>query len=724
MRSRLPSYTLLSLALLACISSPALAQDNRHDPKDLDAVVVRATPLARTAEDLALPVEVLAGERLDEARAGSLGETVNRLPGIQSSYFGPGVGRPVIRGLDGARVQVLNDGLGSGDVSTVSVDHAVTIEPFLANQIEVLKGPATLLYGSGAIGGAVNVIDGRIPEQATAEPLEGRAELRAGSAANERTGMLRLDGTSSSGAMVFHFDALHRQTGDYDIPGAAVLEHDHDGDDHGHDHGEPAYGTLPNSFVRTDSAALGISRVGERGFLGVSYSMFSTRYGVPGHVHPDHDDHDHDHDHDDHDHGHDDHDHDDVHVVMDQRRTEVRGGLDDLGMFESLRVKLARTEYTHTEYEGPAIGTVFDNDSLEGRIELAHRPLGGWSGAFGLQLSRRDFSAVGAEAFVPDSRTRDTGLFWIGTRSAGPFELELGARYDDNRITPVGQSARDFGASSLSAAARWNASDDFHLSLGLDRAQRSPGAEELYSDGLHVATSSYEFGDADLDLETSNRIELGVHWHRDSLRLGAAIYHLRYDDFIYQAETGIVDGGLPVRVWNQADARFTGAEADLDWAFAQNESGDWSLRMFADLVRGKLVGHGSRSVSFAVPHGDHSHNYTVDIAQYGNLPRIAPARLGTELRWRSPDGSWRAGAGAVRYASQDDVAEHEAPSPGYTLVNADLTWHVDRATGSAWEMYLSGNNLLNREARPHGSFIRDLAPLPGRNLSAGIRVLF
>src|SRR5690606_23364694 len=437
-------------------------------------------------------------------KASSLGETVNRLPGIQSSYHGPGVGRPIIRGMDGARVQVLRDGLSSGDVSTVSVDHAVTIEPFLANQIEVLKGPATLLYGSGAIGGAVNVIDGRIPEEATFQPLEGRAELRAGSVADERTGMLRLDGTSASGRMVFHFDALHRETGDYRIPGHAELEPE--GDD-------PAYGRLPHSFLRTDSAAVGASWVGDRGFLGAGYSLFNSRYGVPGHAHPEHDhDHDHGHDHDD---GHGDHGDHGVHIVMDQRRSEVRGGLDALGGFQGLRVKLARNEYTHTEYEDGAIGTVFDNDSVEGRLELVHQPLGGWNGAFGLQFSRREFNAVGAEAFVPDSKSRDGGVFWIGERGFDAVDLELGARYDRNRIDVVAGPSRDFDALSLSAAARWHFGEKLHLSFGLDRAQRTPTAEELHSDGMHVATRSHEFGDAALGMETANRGELGMHWHHN-----------------------------------------------------------------------------------------------------------------------------------------------------------------------------------------------------------------
>src|SRR5690606_21721298 len=274
----IPRRLASALALALCTLPALAAQDDpRHaEIKDLDEVMVRATPLPQTAESLTRPVEVLAGSRLDEVRAATLGETVNRLPGVQSSYFGPGVGRPIIRGLDGARVQVLSDGLAAGDVSTVSVDHAVSIEPFLADQVEVLKGPSTLLYGSGAIGGAVNVVEGRIPEQATATPLQGRAELRAASGNDERTGMLRLDGTSSSGNLVFHVDALHRETGDYDIPGHAGIEAPHD-DDHDDDHDEgdhdaDAGGTLANSAMRTDSAAFGLSWIGERGFLGVGSS--------------------------------------------------------------------------------------------------------------------------------------------------------------------------------------------------------------------------------------------------------------------------------------------------------------------------------------------------------------------------------------------------------------------------------------------------------------------
>ncbi len=713
-----PLAIALALALFAPVAAAGSQDDPRHDkPETIDTIEVHATPLSGTAEDLARPVEVLSGERLDEAKANSLGETVNKLPGVQASYFGPGVGRPIVRGLDGARVQVLSDGLGSGDVSTVSVDHAVSIEPFLANQIEVLKGPATLLYGSGAIGGAVNVVDGRVPERLTDQPLEGRAELRAGSVNDEGTGMLRVDGSTERFA--FHVDALHRGTGDFEIPGhaesAALMA------EHGEAPDPAEAGLLPNSFVRTDGAAIGLSWIGDRGFVGGAYSLFNTRYGVPGHAHA-HE-------------GEETEDagqaEDGVRIEIDQRRNELRGGIDGLGPFESLRLKLASTGYTHTEFEGDAIGTVFDNDSTEARAELVHPAWAGWKGAFGLQWGARDFAAIGAEAFVPGSRSRDGGLFWIGEHTFGEaFMLELGARHDRNRIdvddaavTATGPAPdRDFDTTSASAALKWEATEAMHLTIGLDRAQRSPTAEELYSNGLHVATASIEIGTPGLDVETANRAELGLHWHHGPVDISAALYQVRYDDFVYLADTGIEEHDGPVRLWTQGDARFTGAEAEVNWTIAENGTGNWDLRVFGDAVRGKLDGKGTRDASFALTHEGETETLTATLPLDGNLPRMVPSRVGGELRWEL--GQWRASIGAVRYARQDDVASDESATPGYTLADAHVAWHMDTAGGNAVELFLDGSNLLDEEARPHTSFLKDLVPLPGRGFVFGVRTFF
>lgn len=698
MRSR-PRAVAIAALLGTPAALPAWAQDHAERARELDTVVIQATPLRQLSEGTARPVEVLTGPALDDRRAATLGETVAGLPGVQSSYFGAGVGRPIIRGLEGPRVQVLSEGLSSQDVSTVSVDHAVTIEPFLADQVEVLKGPSTLLFGSGAIGGAVNVVDGRIHEQQL-EGIGGRAELRGNTVADERAGMFRID--AGNGPWVFHADAWYRRTDDYRIPGEAE-RHDeehghafgHDDDDHGHDHG----GRLENSATRNRGGAVALSRVGERGFLGVALSRFESRYGLPGHGH-----------HHDDGHGHDlpagirapgdeEEAHGAVTLDMRQDRANLKAGLDaPFAGHEALRVRLSHSDYTHTEFEGDEVGTVFGNQALEVRVELVHGEVGGWRGAYGVQAGRRDFEAVGEEAFVPGSRGSDIGLFVVERREWDRFNLEVGGRLERNRISPDtdDHGSASFTGVSASAAAEWRFTDDLHLRLGLDRAQRAPSAEELFSEGEHVATQAIELGDAGLGKETANNIELGLHWHGERVDFRASVYRTRFDDFIFLADTGEEDDGLPVRQWSQADADFQGAEAEVKVTLAENASGRHQLRLLADTVRGELRD------------GD-------------NLPRIAPGRWGIGYGWSR--GAWRASASALRHRGQERVAAFETATPGHTLVDADLAWSF-MAGDTELELFAQGRNLTDREARVHTSFLKDQAPLPGRSLAVGLRAFF
>lgn len=710
---------LAAAVALACLALPAAA----HEPTELPAVQVTASPLPGDAESQARPVEVLEGAALDRARAATLGETVSGLPGVQSTYFGPGVGRPVLRGLDGPRVQVLASGMGSRDASTVSADHASAVEPFLADQIEVLKGPATLLFGSGAIGGAVNVVDGRIARAVPERPLSGRAELRGNTVNGERTGMFRLDGVSG-GNLVLHVDGLLRDTGDYDIPGLARAHAGH-GDDHEHDRGEEARGTLPNSAQQTRAGGVGATWLGGRGYLGLAASTYRSDYGIPpgAHVHAG-DDHGHDHDHDDDAHAHGDDHAPRVRIDLAQDRVELKGGVyAPTAFLERVDLHGAWSDYEHLELEDGLAGTRFASRGHDLRLQAVQRPLAGWRGAFGVQQGRVDFAAAGAEAFVPSTLTENLGLFVLQDRSFGPLKLELGARHDRVEVTPAGAApARRFGATNLSAAAIWRLAPALDLRFGLDRSERAPTREELYAAGLHVATGSIEIGDAGLDTERARRAELGLHAHGERFDLELAVYRSRFDDFIHLADTGIHEHDTPVRLWTQADAVFTGAEAEAVLHLADNATGAWDLRLFGDYVRGELDGSGSREVAFAVPHGDHFHRYRTELANDGNLPRIAPPRVGASLAW-TLDG-WRASLGAVRYQRQDDVAANEEPSPGYTLVDAHLAYRWDRGDGNSWEVFLDGTNLGDEEARPHTSLLRDYAPLPGRAVAFGVRVWF
>ncbi|ADV28084.1 TonB-dependent receptor [Pseudoxanthomonas suwonensis 11-1] len=720
--ARAPLAAALALACLA-LSAPALAHD---DPTDLPALQVTASPLPGDAESLTRPVEVLQGETLDDARGATLGETVARLPGVQTSYFGPGVGRPILRGLDGPRVQVLASGLGSQDASTVSADHAASVEPFLADQIEVLKGPATLLFGSGAIGGAVNVVDGRIAREVPEAPLSGRAELRGNTVNHERSGMFRLDGVSG-GNLVLHADGLVRDTDDYRIPGQAHATHAEGEDEAGHD--TPA-GHLANSAMQTRAAGLGLTWFGEAGYLGVAASTYRSEYGIPPgahvHAHPHDDDHDHDHDHGgdgEEEHGHEAHEAD-VRVDLRQDRLELKGGIYNPASFlERIDFHGAWSDYEHVELEGHEVGTRFTSRGHDARLQAVQQELAGWRGAFGLQSTRVDFGAVGAEAFVPGTVTRSTGVFVLQEKSAGPLKMEFGARHDRVELDPQGANPqRSFGATSLSASAIWKLTPALDLRFGADRSERAPTQEELYASGLHVATASLEIGDARLETESALRGEIGLHAHHSRFDLELSVYRSRFDDFIHLADTGVSEDGVPVRLWTQAGAVFTGAEAEAIVHLADNASGRWDLRLFADHVRGSLDGSGSRTAAFGVPHADHLHAYTVELDNGGPLPRIAPGRFGASLGWDHE--GWRASLGAVRYRAQDRVARNEEPSPGYTLVDAHLSYGWDQAEGGRWEVFLDGSNLTDAEARPHTSLLREYAPLPGRAVAFGIRAWF
>lgn len=665
----MPRQHLLALAIAAFLAPAAvLAQASArttNGARALETITVTADPLALPGDELLQPTEVLAGAALDEQRAGTIGETVARLPGVQSSYFGPGVGRPIIRGLEGPRVQVLSDGIAALDVSTLSVDHAVSVDPFLADQIEVLKGPATLLYGSGAIGGVVNIVDGRIPSQPV-EGIGGRVELRGGDVNNVRSGVARID--AGNGSFALHADYLKRSGDNFDAPGG---------------------GELDNTQSEVDSRAVGVAWTGDRGHLGAALSRYDNRYGIP----PEQDE-------------------DDtsgsarakggegeIELDMQQQRIDIDGVLrDPFAGFESLGVRIGHNDYEHAEIilDSGEVGTRFLNEAIEGRIEAVHAPLGAWRGALGVQSSRRAFEAIGDEAFVPPSVTRDTGVFVVERAEFEPFSVELGARYDSQSIDLDAGGGTDHSAYSLSAAGQWDFSDRWHATLNLDRAQRAPQAEELYSDGPHEATGSFEIGDANLVEETSNQVELGLHWHSGTIEAKVAGYYNRFDDFIYLVDTGAEEDGLPVRQWTQDNARFFGFEGEFKAQLADTAFGRFDARVFADTVRGNL-------------------------RDGGDLPRIAPSRLGGSIDWSYDQ--WRAGLGAIGYARQDRVAELESPTSGYTLVDANLSYAFKLAA-SDLELFAVARNLTDRSARIHTSLLKDRAPLPGRGIAIGVRAYF
>jgi iron complex outermembrane receptor protein len=670
-----PPFALISVAVLA-----NSAQAQTHEAAD--EIIVTGVPRDRAAGELAQSVTVVASDELDRVRAATLGETLANQLGVSSSYFGAGASRPIIRGLGGARVQMLQDGSDAMDTATLSDDHAVTVEPIAADQIEIFRGPTTLLYGSGAVGGVINTVTTRIPDRAPEDGFEGAFELRGDSVAQARGGAVRLDGGRERFA--WHFDAGRRESDDYDIPGFAQPQAnfaDADPD-------EP-YGYVPNSAAESESAAFGASWLGDGGFLGLGLNTFDTIYGIPGHHH---------------EHSEEEHEAEaepPVRIDLTQRRFDARGGWNGLpGIVEGVTVRLAAVDYEHVELEGDEIGTRFMNDAGELRVELLHRPFGSWSGAFGVQIGEREFAALGAEAFVPPVDTSSRGLFVVEQLELEAWEISLGARVDSLEHTPSNGLPRfDEHATSFSfgGVRPFGAGLAFVTTVAL--SERLPVAEELYSDGPHLATGVVQVGDAALREETARHLDVGVRGELEQLGWSVTTFRTRYDDFIYLADTGAVDAEseLPVFAYTQAAADFSGFEAELFVPLLDDGRRAVDLRLFADYVRGELTSGEA-------------------------LPRLPPLRYGGRFEYH--DERLLVGLEATRYDEQDEVAPFEDATPGYLLLNADLRWRLLGVSAMELELFANASNLGDEEARKHTSFAKDRAPLPGRNYAFGVRSRF
>ncbi|WP_193074082.1 TonB-dependent receptor [Pseudomonas sp. FME51] len=671
------AITLAGLAGLAAWSAPLLAAS---EPAALPDTVVRASALNSQVADMSAASVVLQGDDLVKRRAATLGDTLSGLPGIHSSGFGPGVGRPVIRGLEGSRVKVLSDGVDVMDASTSSPDHAITSDMLLLEQVEVIKGPATLMYGGGAIGGVVNLIDRRVPTYVPERGVEADLELRGNSVADERAGAFGI--TAGTGQFALRLEGSKSDADPYSIPGSPSRQ---DG-----------------AFNESDAAGLGLSWVGDRGYIGIAYSEQNREYGLLAHEHADCHTHGptwHCGGHDD---GHDDHDHDSEHgaafIDMQQQRWDLRGEYrDPFAGFERVRLRMAHTDYQHEEIEGSEVGTRFDNQGSEARLELTHKPIAGWRGVIGGQTSRRDFSALGEEAYVPATLTANHALFLLEELQLGDWRYEWGLRHEWQNID-VKRSARDVShrGTSLSAGTTWRFAPDYALFANLSRSQRLPTAEELYAMGPHAATRTVEQGNANLKEETGYNMEIGLRKLSGRLTYSLSAFRNQVDDFIYAADAGYDPGGhYRVVEYQQDDAVLQG----LEGSFGIQATDSLKVTLFGDTVRGKLRDGG------------------------GDLPRIPADRYGVRLEQRLTSHV-DAELEGYRVRRQSDIADHESETGAYTMLTAGLSYHGYSQSGMNYLLYARANNLLDDKARQHTSFIKDDVLLPGRNLTVGMRLSF
>ena len=667
-----------------------------------EEIVVTASADARDPLDLASPTVSLSGQELALRLESSLGETLSGEPGISSTFFGPGSSRPIIRGLTGDRVRMLEGGLGTGDASGVSADHAVTADPGQAERIEVIRGPATLLYGSSAVGGVVNVIDERIPSSRATGGVTGSLELRGGTVSDERSGSVNLNG--GSGNWAWHVDAIARESEDYEVPGFARLEEDegeHEEDEHDE---EAPFGTVPNTSIDSEGGRAGVSYFfGDKGFFGVSFSGFEANYGLPGGL-----EHGDEHEEDEHEEdGHEEDGHEEgvpVRIDMQQRRVDLRGEVNrPFSGFEALRLRLGGTDYEHLELEGEEPGTFFFNESLEGRVELvqSRRELTGGKvhgGSIGLQVFDRDFEAIGAEAFLPKTTTNRWALFTLQELEAGSVRWQFGARFESQDTDPSSDVSSSTSHDGLSASVGlvWKARETFSLAASLARSVKLPAAEELYSNGLHVATQAFEVGDPNLGEESGLGLDLSFRLATERVSGELTLFRQDFSDFIFQAFTGGEEEGFPVVHYSQGDAELTGVELKARVELYESEGHHLHLQLVGDLVNAELDAG-------------------------GNLPRIPPMRLGGGLHYHSE--TWNASAEVRWVDDQTDVAINEAPTDGYTLVNASIGYRF-LFQNQILDVLLRGRNLTDEEARSHTSFLKNVAPLPGRDVSLALKFLF
>ncbi len=696
---------LLATAALV-VALPAAAQDagRARDPHRADDLIVTA-PIRQTEADVLQGTSVLSGENLTRELRPSIGETLARLPGVSATSFGPNASRPILRGFQGDRIRVLTDGIGSIDVSNTSVDHAVIIDPLLAERVEVLRGPTALLFGTSAVGGVVNVIDRRIPRALPQDGYRVDAIANYGSAANERSVGGAAD-VAVAGPLVLHVDGSYLKSDDLRVGGFVLsrraraaalasggLPQDPDAEPIDFAANAGLRGKLPNTAAETWTAGAGASIVTDGGMIGASYSHYDSLYGLPVRyaTAPGQEQ-------------------EAPRLDVAQDRYDLRAEVTPHGGFvDAIRLRAAHANYRHFELEEDgAIGTAFYNKGIEGRLEIAQAKRGGWQGASGVQYVSRSFDVVGDEAFLPRNDTQQVGVFTLQQFDMGRFKAEGGLRYESTSLTakPSGgrffEGTRQFDTLSGSLGAAYEIADEVQIGLNASRTERAPSAEELFANGPHAGTQAYELGNPNFRAEKSWGLEATLHAHRGAFSLDASAYYNWFDDYIYEAQVAAAtcvaasggDVDLPCFQYNQAKARYWGFEADA------------SLRL------GQVGGH----TIVADVIGDYVRATVVD---QGPVPRIPPLRL---LGGLEAQGDRTTARVEVEHAfEQDRIAQFETPTDGYTLVNASLAFKPwggnDRRS-----ILLAANNIFDVEARRHSSVLKDFAPLAGRDIRVTLRL--
>ena len=639
-------------------------------------IVAPSIGVEESNNSLPLPAaHLLNGRELSMRREATLGETLNDIPGITSSYFGPNASRPIIRGMEGDRAQILQNGIGVMDASSASPDHAVGVDPMVAEQVEVIRGPASLIYGVGNVGGLINVTDHRIPK----EPLDGvlgRGEAKYGGADNERSGVAVID--AGNGAFAIHADAYQRNTDDIKIPKSAAEKLITRGyADH------TSNNRLLNSAAESNGGALGASLIFDRGYAGISFAQSNSFYGTVAEPN--------------------------VKIDMTNNRWDFASELSNInGFINTAKFTLAYTDYQHQEIENGLVGTTFLNRGLEGRMEAKHANIGNLNGLIGLQFGDNRFQALGNEAFMPSTQTDKQGLYIYENLGMGDLSLSAAGRLDYNQIHSAGgerfgpASDVSFTPINFSVSTQYSINPSWKFNLNLTHAERAPAATELFAHGAHLATNQYQIGNPELGKEISNGIEAGLDWKTDKFSASFNAYYNQFSRFIAGFGTGrsvdalgALGGGLSETEIKGVSAEFKGIEAQAKFRVYEGLGDiDWSLR--GDYVKATNESTGNP------------------------LPRIAPMRIGTGFEYQLHQ--FNSKLDILHGFKQDRLATYETATDSYTLVNATISYQLTPLYQTVHlETFVKLRNLLDQDIRDHSSYLKEIAPMGGRSLLIGIR---
>jgi len=651
-------HTLLALAAPEAAPPAAAAAQ----PRPVETIVVTASSLGDPSDAISQGVAVInRGEALQASISGGIGETLAGIPGVRSTFYGVNASRPIVRGLGEDRIRLVLNGLQGIDASTISPDHAPAIDGLDAEGIEILKGPAALRYGGNAVGGVVNIVDGRLPTKLPEKPFAGEIFLAGSKAEDAGTAAFKLVGTRGNG--VLRVDGFRREGQDYKIPGfsqTAALRAVT---------GDDTEGTAFNT--RGEIWALGgsVARITDKTSLALSTRRTKSNYGIPG---------------------------EEAFIELSQTRYDFQASIKDLGFLDTLTFSITTGDYTHSEIEfDGAIGTAFTNEGYEGRLEARHRPVGDFDGVFGLQFASNDFAAEGDEAFILPVTIETLGAFWVERFNQDNWGAEVVARYEQRDYSGLA-GGRTFDLSSFSASAFFKPTDGLRLSLNAGYTERAPTEVELFADGPHAATQAYEIGDADLKTEIATSLEGVARWQIGGATVDLNVWRTSFDGFIAFNPTNLIEDDLPVFLVSQKDATLTGAELHVTSAFG--EFGGWSVVGDGgiDTVRGSYDGGGA-------------------------IARMPPAMVTLGLEAKSPQMRVRAEVQSI--AEQTRTAAFETKTEGSTALNALWSWRPVQSNDRI-ELTFEGRNLTNEDIREHTSFLKDYLPKPGRSIRVSLKGSF